>query len=84
MNNPPINLQNAVNNLLTNFEPADNILIACSGGADSLALAWTSQVVTKRLGLNLICVIVDHQLIKESSQVALEAKKKCEKFGIEK
>ena len=84
MNNPPINLQNAVNHLLKNFEPADNILVACSGGADSLALAWTSQVVAKRLGLNLICVIIDHQLIKESAQVALEAKIKCENFGIEK
>ncbi|MFZ9908256.1 MAG: tRNA lysidine(34) synthetase TilS [Candidatus Nanopelagicales bacterium] len=84
MNNPPINLQNAVNNLLKDFEPADNILVACSGGADSLALAWTSQVVTKRIGLNLIAVIIDHQLIKESSQVAQDAKKKCEDFGIEK
>ena len=84
MNNPPINLQNAVNNLLKDFEPADNILVACSGGADSLALAWTSQVVTKRISLNLIAVIIDHQLIKESSQVAQEAKKKCEDFGIEK
>ena len=84
MNNPPINLQNAVNNLLKDFEPADNILVACSGGADSLALAWTSQVVTKRIGLNLIAVIIDHQLIKESTQVAQDAKKKCEDFGIEK
>jgi len=84
MNNPPINLQNAVNNLLKDFEPADNILVACSGGADSLALAWTSQVVTKRIGLNLIAVIIDHQLIKESSQVAQDAKKKCKDFGIEK
>ena len=84
MNNPPINLQNAVNNLLKDFEPADNILVACSGGADSLALAWTSQVVTKRIGLNLIAVIIDHQLIKESSQVAQDTKKKCEDFGIEK
>ena len=84
MNNPPINLQNAVNNLLKDFEPADNILVACSGGADSLALAWTSQVVTERIGLNLIAVIIDHQLIKESSQVAQDAKKKCEDFGIEK
>jgi tRNA(Ile)-lysidine synthase len=84
MNNPPINLQNAVDNLLKDFEPADNILVACSGGADSLALAWTSQVITKRIGLNLIAVIIDHQLIKESSQVAQDAKKKCEDFGIEK
>ena len=84
MNNPPINLQNAVNNLLKDFEPADNILVACSGGADSLALAWTSQVVTKRIGLKLIAVIIDHQLIKVSSQVAQDAKKKCKDFGIEK
>ncbi len=84
MNNPPINLQNAVNNLIKDFEPADNIIVACSGGADSLALAWASQVVTKRLGLNLIAAIIDHQLIKDSSEVAIEAMKKCKDFGIEK
>ena len=68
--------------LLKDFEPADNILVACSGGADSLALAWTSQVVTKRIGLNLIAVIIDHQLIKESSQVAQDAKKKQDELDV--
>lgn len=84
MNNPPSNLQNAVTNLIKEFEPADTIFVACSGGADSLALAWTSQVVTKRLGLKLIAVIIDHQLFQDSSKVALDAKLKCESFGIEK
>lgn len=84
MNNPPIKLQNAVNELVKDFDPADTLLIACSGGADSLALAWTSNVVAKRLGLNLIAVVIDHQLIEESSKVALIAKDQCENFGIEK
>ena len=84
MNNPPIKLQNAVNELIKNFEPADTLLIACSGGADSLALAWASKVVAKRLDLNVIAVIIDHQLFNESFQVALNAKEQCENFGIEK
>ena len=45
MTNPPIELQNAVQNLLKEFEAGDLVLVACSGGADSLALAWTTAVV---------------------------------------
>lgn len=82
MNNPPILLQNAVSNLLKDFEPADLILVGCSGGADSIALAWSASVVCKRLNLNLGVVIVDHQLIPESNLVAENTKKQCEEFGI--
>lgn len=82
MNNPPILLQNAVSNLLKDFEPADLILVGCSGGADSIALAWSASVVCKRLNLNLGVVIVDHQLIAESNQVAENTKKQCAEFGI--
>lgn len=82
MNNPPILLQNAVSNLLKDFDPADLILVGCSGGADSIALAWSASVVCKRLNLNLGVVIVDHQLIAESNQVAENTKKQCAEFGI--
>ncbi len=82
MNNPPILLQNAVSNLLKDFEPADLILVGCSGGADSIALVWSASVVCKRLNLNLGVVIVDHQLIAESNQVAENTKKQCAEFGI--
>lgn len=82
MNNPPILLQNAVSSLLKDFDPADLILVGCSGGADSIALAWSASVVCKRLNLNLGVVIVDHQLIAESNQVAENTKKQCAEFGI--
>ena len=81
MNNPPILLQNAVSNLLKDFEPADLILVGCSGGADSIALVWSASVVCKRLNLNLGVVIVDHQLIAESNQVAENTDRKSTRLN---
>ena len=82
MNNPPILLQNAVSNLLKDFEPADLILVGCSGGADSIALVWSASVVCKRLNLTPPPLTLDHQLIAESNQVAENTKKQCAEFGI--
>lgn len=82
MTNPPIELQNVVQNLLKEFEAGDLVLVACSGGADSLALAWTTAVVGKRLEIKTGAIIVDHQLIPESSEVAANAKKQCEELGL--
>jgi tRNA(Ile)-lysidine synthase len=76
-------MQNAVQNLLKDFDAGDLVLVGCSGGADSLALAWTTLVVGKRLELKTGAVIVDHQLIPESNSVALNAKKQCEELGIQ-
>jgi len=84
MINPPIELQNAVQNLLKDLDPGDLVLVGCSGGADSLALVWTTSVVGKRLELKTGAVIVDHQLIPESNDVAHNAKKQCEELGVEK
>jgi tRNA(Ile)-lysidine synthase len=53
MINPPIEMQNAVQNLLKDFDAGDLVLVGCSGGADSLALAWTTLVVGKRLELKI-------------------------------
>jgi tRNA(Ile)-lysidine synthase len=83
MINPPIEMQNAVQNLLKNFDAGDYVLVGCSGGADSLALVWTTLVVGKRLELKVGAIIVDHQLIPESNDVALNAKKQCEELGIQ-
>ena len=83
MINPPIEMQNAVQNLLKDFDAGDLVLVGCSGGADSLALAWTTLVVGKRLELKTGAVIVDHQLIPESNSVALNAMKQCEELGIQ-
>jgi len=83
MINPPIEMQNAVQNLLKEFDAGDYVLVGCSGGADSLALVWTTLVVGKRLELKIGAIIVDHQLILESNDVALNAKKQCEDLGIQ-
>lgn len=84
MINPPIELQNAVQNVLKEYEAGDLILVGCSGGADSLALVWTTSVVAKRFELKTGAIIVDHQLFTGSSEVALNAKKQCEELGISK
>ena len=83
MINPPIEMQNALQNLLKEFDAGDYVLVGCSGGADSLALVWTTLVVGKRLELKVGAIIVDHQLIPESNDVALNAKKQCEELGIQ-
>jgi len=83
MINPPIEMQNAVQNLLKEFDAGDYVLVGCSGGADSLALVWTTLVVGKRLELKVGAIIVDHQLFPESNDVALNAKKQCEELGIQ-
>ncbi|MFM1986485.1 MAG: hypothetical protein RIS18_702 [Actinomycetota bacterium] len=83
MINPPIELQNAVQNQLKHFEAGDLVFVGCSGGADSLALVWTTSVVAKRLELRVGVIIVDHQLFSESNTVANTAKEQCEELGIE-
>ncbi|WEV42406.1 tRNA lysidine(34) synthetase TilS [Bifidobacterium sp. ESL0682] len=64
-------------------DSAPTVLVACSGGRDSMALAAVSHVVCGMLGLNCGAVIVDHQLQSGSHQVAEEAAKRCQKLGVD-
>lgn len=43
-------------------EPGDVVVVACSGGADSLALASAAVFAGHRLGLRVVGVTVDHGL----------------------
>ena len=45
-------------------------LVACSGGADSLALAFAVDYVTTRRGLGHSAVVIDHGLQDDSTEVA--------------
>ena len=45
-------------------------VVACSGGADSLALAWAAGVVARRRGTRCRAVVVDHSLQPGSDAVA--------------
>jgi tRNA(Ile)-lysidine synthase len=50
--------------------PAGPVLVACSGGADSLALAAATAFVAPRLGLSAGLVTVDHRLQDGSAERA--------------
>lgn len=52
----------AVRRCLADLDPGDRVLVACSGGPDSLALAGALAFVAPRLGLRAGAVTVDHGL----------------------
>jgi tRNA(Ile)-lysidine synthase len=60
--NALVALRGAVRAALENFSPGDVILVAVSGGADSLALAEAARLEGEKLTLKIIGVTVDHQL----------------------
>ena len=55
-------VRSAVRTYLEELEAGDTVLVACSGGADSLALAYALAAEGKKLALRLVGVTVDHQL----------------------
>ncbi len=59
------------------------VLIACSGGRDSLALAAVSHIVCDSLGVRCGAVIVDHQLQDDSHAVSAQAAARCVAVGLE-
>lgn len=58
------------------------VLVACSGGPDSLALAATAAFVVPRMGGRAGAVIVDHSLQEGSAQAASGAGRECEELGL--
>jgi tRNA(Ile)-lysidine synthetase-like protein len=58
------------------------VLVACSGGPDSLALAAAAAFVAPRLGLGAGAVVVDHGLQAGSAEVASRAAARCEALGL--
>ena len=72
-------LNQRVNQILKKFENSfkidTNFVVAVSGGADSLALAFLTQVYALKKNLNPRYFIVDHKLRKESTYEAYEVKR---------
>lgn len=79
---PPVELTNSVENFLSSVNPGEKVVVACSGGADSLALAWTVQFVASKKSIFVYGLIVDHQLSEESHQVALTAQDKLNQLNL--
>ncbi|MBU4214834.1 MAG: tRNA lysidine(34) synthetase TilS [Actinobacteria bacterium] len=72
----------AVRAALTDLPPGP-VLVACSGGPDSLALAAATAFVAARTGRPAGAVVVDHRLQDGSAQVAAHAGAQCRGLGLD-
>jgi tRNA(Ile)-lysidine synthase len=75
-------VRNAVRFWLEKYEAGDTVLVAVSGGADSLALAFALSVEAEKLAITVIGVTVDHQLQAASSGQAEKVVEQLSTFGI--
>jgi tRNA(Ile)-lysidine synthase len=73
----------AVRDGLAGLEPGDLVLAACSGGADSLALAAALAFTGPRLGLRAGGVTVDHGLQAGSAQRAEQVAERLAGMGLD-
>jgi tRNA(Ile)-lysidine synthase len=73
----------AVREVLADLPPGSRVLVACSGGADSLALAAATAFVARREGWQAGAVVVDHRLQDGSAAVAAEAAARCRDLGLD-
>ena len=60
-------VRKAVRTWLENYEAGDTVLVAVSGGADSLALAHALSIESKEFVVTVVGVTVDHQLQPQSA-----------------
>ncbi len=59
------------------------ILLGVSGGTDSMALAIACLQECKKAGVDLVAIIVDHQLQSASAEVASSTKSELHRLGFE-
>ena len=76
-------IRSAVRPFLEKMEAGDRIVVAVSGGADSLALAYAISMEVKKLALQLSAVTIDHQLQSKSSNQAATVVEQLKTLGIE-
>jgi tRNA(Ile)-lysidine synthase len=67
------------NHLVSN---GDGVLVALSGGPDSVALLHLLHALSTRLGINLFAAHLDHAIRKESAEDACFVARKCALLGI--
>ena len=76
-----VDLRNAVRPFLENLTAGDCALVAVSGGADSLALAYALVKEAPALAITLIGVTVDHQLQSGSADQAKKVQNALRDMG---
>ena len=75
-------MRSAVRNCLSSCSAGETVLVAVSGGADSLALAAALVPECKNALVNLVGVTIDHQLQKSSSEQAAKVLSQLSELGI--
>jgi tRNA(Ile)-lysidine synthase len=81
MTDATVAIRNAVKPFLSECEAGDVILVAVSGGADSLALADAILKEAKPLAITAIGVTVDHQLQSNSGAQAEKVQSQLKELG---
>ena len=77
-----LDVRHAVARSLIDIEPGQLVLVACSGGADSLALAAAAMWVGRREGLRVGSVTIDHGLQDDSAAHAQRVAAACAALGL--
>ncbi|MEU4287101.1 tRNA lysidine(34) synthetase TilS [Kribbella sp. NPDC026596] len=73
----------AVRAMLAELPHGTTVLVACSGGTDSLALAAATAFEAPKLNLYAGAVVVDHGLQADSAHVAETAAAQCRSLGLD-
>ncbi len=77
-----VSIRSAVRECLSSCSAGDTVLVAVSGGADSLALAAALVPEAKNLLINLVGVTIDHQLQNNSGEQATKVFTQLSELGI--
>lgn len=75
-------LRSAVRVELVECSAGEKIIVACSGGADSLALSYAISKEAEKLALQVIGVTIDHQLQTDSRMQAEKVIRQLNSMGI--
>ena len=78
-----VKIRSAVRSELSECSAGDTIIVACSGGADSLAMSFAIAREAKKLAIQVVGITIDHQLQEGSSAQAEKVIEQFKTMGID-
>ncbi|MDD3340666.1 MAG: tRNA lysidine(34) synthetase TilS [Bacilli bacterium] len=64
------------------LQKGDSIVVAVSGGPDSMCLLYLTSLLQEKLGIHVICAHVNHSMRKESEEEKVFVESFCKKHNI--